>query len=107
MVQQTATLILLPNPKAKARDYIEGFGLTPSEFELLKTLGEASRTFLVKQGSSVTVAQLDLSGCEVELLVFSGSPDMAELAEQAVVQAGSDPAAWLPVYLATVKQGRM
>lgn len=106
LVQQTATLILLPNPKARARDYIEGFGLTAAEFELLQSLGEASRKFLVKQGASVTVAQLDLSGCEDELLVFSGSPDMAEIAEQAVAQAGTDPAAWLPVYLAAVKQAR-
>ncbi|WP_298016118.1 VirB4 family type IV secretion/conjugal transfer ATPase [uncultured Castellaniella sp.] len=104
LVQQTATLILLPNPKARARDYIEGFGLTPAEFALLQSLGEASHKFLVKQGASVTVAQLDLSGCEDELLVFSGSPDMAEIAEQAVAQAGPDPAAWLPVYLAAVRQ---
>jgi len=106
LVQQTATLILLPNPKARARDYIEGFGLTVAEFELLQSLGEASRKFLVKQGASVTVAQLDLSGCEDELLVFSGSPDMAEIAEQAVAQAGADPAAWLPIYLATVRQAK-
>ncbi|HBS78635.1 MAG: type VI secretion protein [Pusillimonas sp.] len=106
LVQQTATLILLPNPRAKARDYIEGFGLSPTEFELLKSLGEASRKFLVKQGSSVTVAQLDLSGCEDELLVFSGSSDMAAIAEQAVAQAGQDPVAWLPVYLDLVKQSR-
>ncbi|MHA3902797.1 VirB4 family type IV secretion/conjugal transfer ATPase [Castellaniella sp. WN] len=106
LVQQTATLILLPNPKACARDYIEGFGLTVAEFELLQSLGEASRKFLVKQGASVTVAQLDLSGCDDELLVFSGSPDMAEIAEAAVAQAGTDPAAWLPVYLAAVKQAR-
>ena len=106
LVQQTATLILLPNPKARARDYIEGFGLTVAEFELLQSLGEASRKFLVKQGASVTVAQLDLSGCEDELLVFSGSPDMADIAEQAVAQAGPDPAAWLPVYLNAIKQTR-
>ena len=106
LVQQTATLILLPNPKAKARDYIEGFGLTEAEFELLRGLGEASRKFLVKQGSSVTVAQLDLSGCEDELLVFSGSPDMATIAQEAVAQTSHDPAAWLPVYLAAIRQAR-
>jgi type IV secretion system protein VirB4 len=31
---------------------------------------------------------------------------MAEIAEQAVAQAGPDPAAWLPVYLDTVRQSR-
>src|SRR3546814_7586008 len=71
LIQQAATLIFLPNPRAKAKDYITGFGLTPSEFELLKSLGEASRKFLIMQGSNVTVAQLDLNGCEDELLVFS------------------------------------
>ncbi|WP_299998170.1 VirB4 family type IV secretion/conjugal transfer ATPase [uncultured Cedecea sp.] len=103
LIQQAATLIFLPNPRAKAKDYITGFGLSPSEFELLKSLGEASRKFLIKQGSNVTVAQLDLNGCEDELLVFSGSPDMAALAESAVQQAGPNPADWLPVYLNSVK----
>ena len=96
----------VPNPQAKARDYIEGFGLTPAEFELIRQLGEASRQFVIKQGGNVTVASLDLSGCEDELLVFSGSPDMAEAAEHAVAQAGANPANWLPVYLNTVKQSR-
>jgi len=31
---------------------------------------------------------------------------MAEIAEQAVAQAGPDPAAWLPVYLDNVRQSR-
>ena len=106
LIQQAATLIFLPNPQAKARDYIEGFGLTPAEFALIRQLGEASRQFVIKQGGNVTVASLDLSGCEDELLVFSGSPDMAEAAEHAVAQAGANPANWLPVYLNTVKQSR-
>src|SRR3546814_14052849 len=58
LVQQTATLILLPNPKARTRDYIAGFGITAAEVELLRGLGEASRKFVVKQGESVTVAQI-------------------------------------------------
>lgn len=107
LIQQAATLIFLPNPQAKARDYIEGFGLTPAEFELIRQLGESSRQFVIKQGGNVTVASLDLASCEDELLVFSGSPDMAEAAEQAVAHAGPHPADWLPVYLNTVKQSRL
>lgn len=106
LVQQTATMILLPNPKAVRQEYVEGFKLTDAEFDLLKGLGEASRKFLVKKGGRVTVAQMDLSGCEDELLVFSGSPDMAEIAEQAVAETGPDPEDWLPVYLAAVKRAR-
>lgn len=106
LIQQAATLIFLPNPQAKPKDYIEGFGLTPAEFELIRQLGEASRQFVIKQGGNVTVASLDLSGCEDELLVFSGSPDMAEAAEQAVAQVGDNTTDWLPIYLNTVKRGR-
>lgn len=106
LIQQAATLIFLPNPQAKARDYIEGFGLTPAEFALIRQMGEASRQFVIKQGGNVTVASLDLSGCEDELLVFSGSPDMAELAEQAIAQVGTHPSDWLPVYLDAVKHSR-
>jgi len=106
LIQQSATLIFLPNPKAKRETYIKDFGLTPAEFELVKQLGEASRKFLVKQGSNVTVAHLDLTACEDELLVFSGSSDMAEIAENAVREVGDDPAKWLPIYLDRVKDSR-
>ena len=94
---QTLDLTIAP------RDYIEGFGLTQDEFNLIRQLGEASRKFVIKQGGNVTVASLDLSGCEDELLVFSGSPDMAEAAEQAIAQVGDDPHDWLPIYLTAVK----
>lgn len=106
LIQQSATLIFLPNPKAKRETYIKDFGLTPAEFDLVKQLGEASRKFLVKQGSNVTVAHLDLTDCEDELLVFSGSSDMAEIAENAVREVGDDPAKWLPIYLDRVKDSR-
>ena len=79
------------------------FGLTESEFNLIKDLGEASRKFVIKQGVNVTVAQLDLSGCEDALMVFSGSADMAEVAEKAIAEVGDDPEDWLPVYFERVK----
>ena len=66
---------------------------------LVKNLGEASRRFVVKQGSNVTVAELDLSNCPDALLVFSGSSDMAEIAEQVIQEKGDDPEYWLPAYL--------
>jgi len=106
LIQQAATLIFLPNPQAKRAEYVDGFGLTPAEFELIRQLGEASRQFVIKQGGNVTVASLDLSDCEDELLVFSGSTDMAEVAEEAMAKAGPDPKDWLPLYLSTVKKNR-
>ncbi|NYT79235.1 VirB4 family type IV secretion/conjugal transfer ATPase [Alcaligenaceae bacterium] len=106
LIQQSATLIFLPNPKAKRETYINHFGLTESEFKLVKDLGEASRRFVIKQGANVTVAELDLSQCEDALLVFSGSSDMAELAQATIAQNGEDPHNWLPMYLDHARHAR-
>lgn len=103
LVAQSATLVFLPNPGAKRDDYVKGFGLTDSQFELIKGLGEFSRKMVIKQGSNITVAQLDLHSCVDALHVFSGSEDMALVAEQAVAEAGEDPSEWLPIYLQRVR----
>lgn len=99
MIQQSATQVYLPNPQASADEYVNQFKLTPAEFKLIKDLGEFSRQFLIKQGEATVTAELDLSTCPDSLLVFSGSEDMAELAEEAVGAVGSDPEMWLPHYL--------
>ena len=36
IVEQTATKVFFPNPDASARDYIDGFGLTEREFQLIR-----------------------------------------------------------------------
>ena len=37
IVEQTATMIFMPNAKARAEDYCDGFGLTAHELELIRT----------------------------------------------------------------------
>lgn len=106
LVQQTATFVFLPNPGADRNEYIEGFKLTPSEFDLLKGLGEQSRRFLVKQGDNSAVAELNLAGFDDELLILSGTPDNAEIAEEVISQVGEDPVTWMPVYLNRVRPKR-
>ncbi len=98
LIQQSATSIYLPNPKATADEYIGGFKLNPAVFELVRGLGEFSRKFVVKQGEAVVTAELDLSTCPDALLVFSGSEDMALLAEAARAERGPNPQDWLPLY---------
>lgn len=103
LVQQSATVLYLPNDKATAGDYIDGFKLTPSEFRMVNELGEFSRECVVKQGESTVTAKLDLSQCPDSLLVFSGSADMDDLAEKAIAEHGNDPERWLPHYLALAR----
>lgn len=104
MIQQSATQIFLPNPKASEAEYINDFKLSPAAFKLVQKLGEFSRQCLIKQGDSTVTAELDLSTCPDSLLVFSGSADMADLAEEAIAKYGPDPEVWLPHYLALARE---
>jgi type IV secretion system protein VirB4 len=106
IVEQAATQIFLPNPKAKASDYVDGFGLTPHEFDLVRTLPDTSRCFLVKQTDHSVVARLDLGGMEAQLKVLAGTERSVRKLDQARAEAGDDPAAWMPLYLAQSRGGR-
>ncbi|WP_443479054.1 VirB4 family type IV secretion/conjugal transfer ATPase (plasmid) [Novosphingobium aerophilum] len=105
IIEQTATKILLPNSDAKRSDYCEGLGLTEAEFRLIKEdLTPESRCFLIKQGHTSIVAKLDLNGMLDELSVLSGRAETLEVMEAAIAQAGTDPAAWLPLFYANERR---
>jgi type IV secretion system protein VirB4 len=82
LIEQTATMILLPNPNASREDYMEGLKLTDAEFQVIKGLDERSRCFLVKQGHASTVCQLNLRGMDDALAVISASTDNIEILRQ-------------------------
>lgn len=75
LVEQTATLVLLPNPSASRADYVEGLKLTDAEYRVVVSLDERSRCFLVKQGNASAVCRLDLDGLDDALAVISASTD--------------------------------
>ncbi len=107
LVEQTATLILLPNPQADRRDYIDGLKLTEAEFQLLTRLDERSRCFLVKQGHASALCRLDLQGLDDALAVLSANTGNIQLLQQVLEQlAPGDthgqqalpPQQWLPLF---------
>lgn len=75
LIEQTATLVLLPNPNADFDDYVNGLKLTKTEFEELKKLDERSRSFMVKQGHYSAICQLKLGDLPDALSVISASTD--------------------------------
>ncbi|MDM0090468.1 MULTISPECIES: VirB4 family type IV secretion/conjugal transfer ATPase [unclassified Variovorax] len=87
LIEQTATMILLPNPNASRKDYIEGLKLTESEYQVVISLDERSRRFLVKQGHSSSVCQLDLRGMDDALAVISASTDNIEILHDVLDQS--------------------
>jgi type IV secretion system protein VirB4 len=100
LIEQTPTKVFFPNADAHRREYVDGFGLSAREFELIRSeLTPGSRRFLIKQGRESVVAELDLKGFEGELKVISGrSSSVAEL-EQLIRKNGPEPAIWLPSFL--------
>lgn len=99
LIEQTATYIYLPNPAADRADYMDGFKLTETEYDLVRTLPENSRYFLIKQGSNVSVATLDLKGLKDELKLLSGSLDNVEKLDKIRAVYGDNPDAWMAPFL--------
>ena len=99
IIEQAATQIFMINPKARAEDYVEGFGLTPHEFDLIRTLPDSSHCFLIKRGGESVVARLDLTGEADLLTVLSGRERTVRLLDELRASVGDDPAAWMPALL--------
>jgi type IV secretion system protein VirB4 len=100
IIEQAATQIFMINPKARAEDYIDGFGLTPHEFELIRTLPDSSHCFLIKHGNDSVVARLDLSNEKDILTILSGREATVRIFDELVDGTGIDPGAWMAQLLA-------
>ena len=97
LIQQTATQIFLPNPKA-TEPYRKAFMLSEREFNLLKNTDPGTRYFLVKQGKDVVVARIDLSGMNDIIPVLSGRAETVGLLDSIRKEVGDDVNVWLPLF---------
>lgn len=105
LIQQTATQIFLPNPKATDA-YRKAFMVSDREFNLLKTTDPGSRFFLVKQGKDVVVARIDLSGMDEIINVLSARAETIVLLDEVMRQVGDAPEAWMALFQEKVKAER-
>jgi type IV secretion system protein VirB4 len=96
IIEQAATQIFMANPKAQARDYIDGFGLTRHEYELVRSLPDSAHAFLVKHGNDSVVARLDLSGDKDLLTILSGRERVVRKLDEIRADYGDAPSDWLP-----------
>ncbi len=99
MVEQSVTQIYLPNPRADRADYVDGFKLTEAEFEVIRNLGETSRTFLVKQGSNSAICRFNLTGMSEVLSIISGTTESVAALDVIRAKVGDTPDAWMPIFL--------
>lgn len=99
IIEQAATQIFMINPKARAEDYINGFGLTRHEYELVRTLPDASHCFLIKHGHDSVIARLNLEGEGDLLTILSGREATVRRFDDLVKRTGPDPADWMALLL--------
>lgn len=99
IIEQAATQIFMINPKARAEDYINGFGLSRHEFDLVRTLPDSSHCFLIKHGKESVVARLDLTGEAKILTILSGRESTVRLFDEIVQETGPKPSAWIDLLL--------
>lgn len=95
IIEQAATQIFMINPKARAEDYINGFGLSRHEYDLVRTLPDNSHCFLIRHGNESVVARLDLTGERDLLTILSGREATVRLFDDLVGETGTDPARWM------------
>jgi type IV secretion system protein VirB4 len=96
LVEQTATMIFMPNARARPEDYCDGFGLTLHELDLIRTLPAHSRCFLIRQPDASVVVRLDLSGMPEVLTVLSGRESTVRRLDALRAEYGDAPSAWYP-----------
>ncbi|WP_086616686.1 VirB4 family type IV secretion/conjugal transfer ATPase [Erythrobacter tepidarius] len=96
LVEQTATMVFMPNSRARPEDYCDGFGLTQHEFALIRSLPAHSRCFLVRQPDASVVVRLDLSGAPEVLTILSGRESAVRRLDLLREAVGDAPSAWYP-----------
>jgi type IV secretion system protein VirB4 len=97
--EQTAAQIFMPNPRATGEDYGDGFSLTSHELDIVRSLPEESRCFLIKAGTDSVVARLDLTGEPEALRILSGRERTVRALDELRARVGDAPARWLPILL--------
>ncbi len=103
LLQQTATQIFLPNAKA-TDEYRKAFLLSKREFQLIKETDPGSRFFLLKQGTDVVVARIDLTGMEDLVPLLSGRAETVAVCDEIRKEHGDDPAVWMPIFKKRVRK---
>ena len=96
LVEQTATMLFMPNARARAEDYCGGFGLTAHELDIVRSLPAHSHCFLIRQADASVVVRLDLSGMPEILTVLSGRESVVRRLDGLRAEYGDAPAAWYP-----------
>lgn len=103
MIEQSVTKIFLANPEAVREEYVDGFGLSHAEYDIVRNLSaHGGRRFLVKQPHGSAICELDLAGLDDFISVLSATTDNVAVLDAVRERHGNDPYLWLPEFLREV-----
>lgn len=100
IIEQCATQIHMPNPKADRADYMAGLKLTEAEFMAVRQNLSGGRRFLLKQGEASVAIDLDLADLADFVAVLSGKRNTLRLMERLMREHGCNAQDWLPAFYA-------
>ncbi len=95
LIEQSATNIHFPNPRADEESYINRFGLTAKEFGFIRNTPPEKRSFLIKHGNDSVIARLDLGSMPDLIKVLSGRKETVEECAALREEFGDAPSRWL------------
>ncbi|BCH04995.1 type VI secretion protein (plasmid) [Mesorhizobium sp. 131-2-5] len=99
LIEQTATNVFFPNPKADDESYARAFRLSEREVAWIRGTVPESRSFLIKHGRDSVIAKLNLAGMPDLIKVLSGRTETVAELEALRARVGDDPSVWLPIFL--------
>ncbi|MGH6859371.1 MAG: type VI secretion protein, partial [Phyllobacterium sp.] len=100
LIEQSATHMFFPNPRADLESHAGGLGLSAREVEWIRTADPSSRSFLIKHGQESVIARLRLNGMNDLLKVLSGRAETIQELDLLRERLGDDPKQWLAVFRA-------
>lgn len=102
--------IFFPNPSADRNIYVDQFGLSEHQYQLVRTLPDDQHYFLLVHGhginQEVVVARPNLSGMADDIAIISGRESNLMLFDKLRAEFGDRPADWLPIYTSEVGNSR-
>lgn len=99
LIEQTATNVFFPNPKADDESYRKAFRLSEREVAWIRGTVPESRSFLIKHGRDSVIGKLNLSGMPDIIKVLSGRTETVAELEALRARVGDDPSVWLPIFM--------
>ena len=99
LIEQTATNVFFPNPKADDESYARAFRLSSREVAWIRSTVPESRSFLIKHGRDSVIARLNLSGMPDLIKVLSGRTETVAELDSLRARVGDDPEVWLPIFM--------